>query len=290
MAIVKYISSNGIEFDLLSFERIKLEKANFHKTEWKPETVQKQYGTTINRFTKDPLQFDCTFKLKGHPAYRQSKIQAFLFETEHDIAMQQPGTLYYNNQYISTYFTKHDTHPVDAGQVWTEVVGTFYSSFPFWIEEAVYSIDPEHFEPLPQKPDVKGYPSDRYNRYGYTYSYPYDGNTGRFSLETSFGADYRVVVYGPVADHFKMVVNGNNYQVNYPLLSSQKLIIDSRDYLCMNEKCYVENANGTKINVFDYRDPSSVLFERFIGNEAIVHVDKPYRFDITLFLERSEPL
>lgn len=290
MAIVKYISSNGIEFDLLSFERIKLEKANFHKTKWKPETVSKQYGTTINRFTKDPLEFDCTFKLKGDPSYRQSKIQAFLFETERDIAMQTPGTLYYNNQYIAAYFTDHDTHPVDAGQVWTEVVGKFYCSFPFWIEEALYVVDPSWFEPLPQPKDVIGYPSDRNISYAYTYSYPYDGNTGIFNIDTSFGADYKIVVYGPISDHFKMVVNGQNYQVNYPLTRTQKLIIDSRDYLPMSQKCYVLNENGTTINVFDFRDPTSTLFERFIGNRAVVHVDKPYRFDLTLFMERSEPL
>lgn len=289
MAVVKYISSKGIEFDLLSFDCPKLEKANFHKVSWTPETVQKQYGTTINRFTKDPQKFDCTFKLKDDPESRRSKIEDFIFQTEYDIAMMNPGYIYYNDYYIACYLITHDTHPVDAGQVWTEVVGEFYSPFPFWVKEDTYHIDPGGFQPLPQPEDVKGYPSDRYNRYGYTYSYPYSGNTGTIQIDTPFGADYRIKVYGPITDYFKMVVNDLNYQINYPIDASQKLIIDSRDYLAMSQKCYVLNENGTTIDVLDYRDPTSTLFERFMGNEARVHVDKPYKFDLTLFLERSSP-
>lgn len=289
MAIVKYVSSKGIEFNLLSFDCPKLEKADFHNVKWSPETIKKQYGTVINRFTMNAQEYDCTFKLKDDPASRKQKIEDFLFQTEYDIANKAPGYLYYNNQYIAAYFYEHDTRPVDSGMVWTEIKGSFYCPFPFWIEEQTYEVDPGHIEPLPQAEDVKGYPLDRNISYAYTYSYPYTGNTGVVTIDTPFGADYRVKVYGPIADYFEMVVNGQLYKVDYPLQSSQRLIIDSRDFLPISKKCYVQNENGTTIDVFNYRDPNSVLFERFIGNEATIHVDKPYKFDLTLFLERSEP-
>lgn len=290
MANIKYKASDGHEFNLLDFDYAKLEKANFHKVKWNPEVTEKQFGTVINRFTKNAQAYDCTFKFKGDPKQRKQQIDDFLFHTEFDIASQNPGYLYWDNQYIAAYFISNDTHPVDSGMTWTEIQGQFYCAFPFWMEDKTYHIDPSSFAPLPQREDNKGYPSDRGMSYVYTYSYPYAGLTGTFYMNTSFGADYHIEVYGPIADYFEMTVNGNMYKVNYPLRSGQKLIIDSRDYLKMSERCYVLNENGTTTNAFDYRDPQSSLFERFIGYEATMSLDKPYEFDITLFLERSAPI
>lgn len=287
---LKYVSSKGIEFDLLDFDVIKLYKADFHNVKWVPEVVQKQYGTTINRFTKGPQLFDVTFRLKGDPAQRKSQIDAFIYQTEYDIAKMSPGRLWWNNQYIDVYFNEHDCTPVEDGQTWTEVSGQLYACFPFWIEEEVWHIDPEHYEPIPQRDDNKGYPLDRDMAYAYTYSYPYTGASGVLHIDSPFGCDYRLEVWGPIPDYFRVVVGDNVLQVNYPINGAQKLIIDSRDTLPIDQKCYVLNPNGTTINIFDYRDPNSLLFERFIGDEVSLYIDRDYKLDLTLYLERSAPI
>ena len=66
MPNIKYVSSDGVEFNLLSFDSTKLKKADFHKVAWSPETLAKQYGTVINRFTKSAQTYDCTFYFKGN--------------------------------------------------------------------------------------------------------------------------------------------------------------------------------------------------------------------------------
>lgn len=289
MVDLKYISSNGIEFDLHSFTQTKLKTADFHDVSWSPEEVKKQYGTTVNRFTKAAQTFDCTFRFKGDPAARKKQIDDFIFETENDIAKLTPGRIYWNQQYIEVYFISHDCYPVDSGMTWTELKGKYYAPFPFWIEDLSIHFDPIQPDPSWLPADVKGYPMDRNISYAYTYSYPYGFNSGVFYIDTPIGADFKIVVYGPVPK-VKMTINGNNYEIDYPLRMGQKLVVDSRDTLPLDKKCYVVNENNTETNVFDYRDPTSQLFKRLPGGEIVVSVSQQYTFDITLYLERSAPI
>lgn len=287
---LKYISSKGVEFDLLDFDVIKLYKADFHNVKWVPEVVTKQYGATVNRFTKSPQLFDVTFRLKKDPAQRKTQIDNFIYQTEYDIAKMSPGRLWWNDQYIDFYFDQHDCYPVDDGQTWTEVTGQMYCPFPFWIKEDFYYIDPQYYETLPQRDDIKAYPLDRDISYAYTYSYALTGTSGVLTIDSPFGCDYKMVIYGPITDYFSVTINGKVLKVNYPINAAQKLIIDSRETTPLDEKCYVLNPNGTTINVFNYRDPNSLLFERFSGDYATLYVDREYRIDLTLFLERSAPI
>lgn len=289
MVDLKYISSNGIEFDLHSFTQTKLKTADFHNVSWSPEEVKKQYGTTVNRFTKAAQTFDCTFRFKGDPAARKKQIDDFIFETENDIAKLTPGRIYWNQQYIDVYFIAHDCYAVDSGMTWTELKGKYYAPFPFWIEEQNFHIDPLTPDPSWIPGDAKGYPMERNISYAYTYSYPYGTNAGVFFVDTPIGADFRTIVYGPVTG-VKMNINGNNYEIDYPLRMGQKLVVDSRDTLPIDKKCYVINENGTETNVFDYRDPTSQLFKRLPGGNVVIYVMQPYTLDITLFLERSAPI
>ena len=101
MVNLKYISSNGIEFDLHDFNSAKLFTAAFHDVEWIPETVSRQYGVTVNRFTKEPRVFDCTFRFKGDVAQRKAQIDSFIFETYgwgHGVGMSQHGAGIYADQ------------------------------------------------------------------------------------------------------------------------------------------------------------------------------------------------
>ena len=291
MVNLKYVSSNGIEFDLHDFSQAKLLKADFHDVDWSPEVITKQYGTVVNRFTKNPQQFSCTFRFKGDPSARKAQIYSFIFQTENDIAKLEPGRLYWNEQYIDVYFKSHDCYPVDSGMNWTELKGTYYAPFPFWIEEKSYWINPESplypEEGLPK--DVKGYPLKRGKVYAYTYSYPYGINSGTYYVDSPIGADFRVYVKGPITG-FKMEVAGNNYQINHALLTGEWMVIDSRDTLPLDKKCFIIRQNLDEDNVFDYRDPTSSIFKRLPGGDIVITCNQPYVMYITLFCERSAPI
>lgn len=289
MVDLKYVSSNGIEFDLHDFDSAKLFKADFHNVAWKPEVVKKQYGTTVTRFTKDPQKYPCTFRFKGDPAKRKTQIDTFIFQCENDVAKQQPGRIVWNRQYIQGYFNQHDCYPIESGMTWTELEAEFYAPFPFWVEEQFYSIKKGEYPSWVPK-DVKGYPSDRNIRYAYTYSYPYGQGAMEYYIDSPFGADFRTIIYGPAPSGVQFIVNDNLYRVNYPLRTGQKLIVDTRDTTPIDLKCIVVNPDDTIINAFDYRDPESVLFERMPGGSGSFYGYGEYDVDMTMYIERSAPI
>lgn len=290
MAKLRYISSQGVEFDMHDFERTKLQKADFHKVSWGTETVKKQYGTTINRFTKNPQTFDCTFKFKGAYSKRKKQIDDFIFQTESDIARMMPGRLYWDEQYIDVYFLSHDTYPEDNGMVYTEMKGQFYAPFPFWIEEQLIVIKPSESSGSEFPEDVKGYPTDRGLHYAYTYSYPYARNIIPFTADSALSSDFKAEIFGPAVTDVEFIINDHLYKVDYPLDSNQVMIIDTRDYIPIKDRCYVLNANGTRTNVFDYRDPTSLLFYKIASGKAWLRYERNHGMNLIIFQERSAPI
>lgn len=288
MVEIKYVSSANVSFDLHSFEHAKLQKANFHQVDWVPEVEKKQFGEKVNRFTKNAQKFECTFRFKGGPAERKTLIDNFMYQTEQDCAKLKPGRIYWNDQYIDVYFNTHDTHPVDYGQTWTEIVGSFYAPFPFWVEEKTYVIRPSGQSEGGFPENVKGYPTTRSQVYGYEYSYPYAATAVVINVDSAMPSNFKAIVYGP-ANFVQFFIAGHKYQVNYELRSGQYMVIDSRDTTNINERCYVMNENGTKVNVFDYRDPTSLLFEKVPNGSIVLNYARTYGIDLTVYQERSAP-
>lgn len=288
MANIRFVSSTNVSFNLLDFDYAKLYKANFHKVNWIPEVEKKQFGVKINRFTKNPQIFQCTFRFKGDPAKRKQQIDDFMFQTEEDCARLTPGRIYWDQQYIEVYFNTHDTHPVDSGMTWTEIQGEFYAPFPFWIEEQTLMIRPSGQSAEGYPENVKGYPVNRGLVYGYEYAYPYAATAVVINVDTAIPSDYRAIIYGP-ANFVQFYVSGHKYQVNFALRSGQFMVIDSRDTTPMNRRCIVVNENGSIINVFDYRDPSSLLFQKVSNGSVVLNYSRTYGIDFTVFQERSAP-
>lgn len=291
MANIRFISSKNVEFNMLDFQATKLHTANFHKVAWTPETIARQYGTKINRFTKPAQKYACTFKFKGNPADRKRQIDDFIFQTEQDIANNQPGAIWWNDQYINIFFITHDTHPEGSGIAYTVIEGEFYAPYPFWIEEQTVIIRPsdEGSQGFPE--DVKGYPEERGFVYGYNpkYSYPYAKTAVYLRVDSALPSNYKAVIYGPTP-MVQFTINGHLYEVDYSLRAGQIMIIDSRDSTPITERCIVVNENGTQINVFDYRNPDSLLFEKVPNGDVVLNYSRTYGIDLTLFQERSAPI
>ncbi len=284
--MVKYISSRGKVFNLLSFDSGKLEKADFHAYAWGKEVVTRQFGEIVNRFTKSAQSFDCTFKFKGSPKSRASKIEAFHFESEYDISHQALGRIVWGDCYIEGYWISFDTYPDGDGQGYTISKGTFYAPYPFWINEYTLEIYPS--TEAVESEDSKGYVPDE-NRYGYSYSYAGASNTVRFNTEHYKDSDFKVIAYGP-ATEVSFNINGNLYEVDYPLRANQYMVIDSRQSTEANKQCYVVNETGVNINVFDYRNPDGDIFKKIPSGACTLVYPRTYGLQFTIYKERSEPI
>lgn len=284
MANVRYVTSRGVSFDLLSFSSAKLQSADFHKYSWNKEVIPQQYGEVLNRFTKEAKILPCTFKFKGSRQYRADLIERLHFETEYDITHEQIGRLYWGNSYIDCYMITSDTYPQDDGMVYTINDVEFYCPYPFWIQEQKIEIFASGT--TGDDPTAKGYTA---TKYGYPYSYSGGSTTTYIDTHHFSPSWFKAIAYGP-APSVEFSVDNHLYRVNYPLRQRQYMVIDSRQSAPIGRQAYVVTEAGDIINVFDYRDTSSDLFKKFPSGHFILNYPRTYGLDLTIYRERSEPI
>ena len=95
--------------------------------------------------------------------------------------------------------------------------------------------------------------------------------------------EFLMIIFGPVADP-RIVINGHPYQVYDTLLENEYMQIDSRKNTVIK---YM--ANGTRQNLYDLRAKMESVFEPITPGNIAVNWPGSYGFDLTLYLERSEP-
>ena len=286
--ILTYTSSAGVVFDLLSFDGLKTESANYHKYTWDRNTSARQFGERLNYFTKNAQIYSATFLFRGSKASRKAKIDSFHFETERDIVNESPGKITWGSHYIECFIVSSSTEPRDDGGVYTENEVEIYCPYPFWIEEKSISIRPTDTD-NPHIQTDKGYPSSRSFAYGYPYSYSVDKNAVVFQLGEHYASsNFKMVCWGP-ASGISINIGGNLYKVDYAIRANQYMVIDSRPLTPANRRAYVVSESGIITNVYDYRDPDYELFKPIPGGNVIINYSRSYGIDLTVYLERSEP-
>lgn len=126
--------------------------------------------------------------------------------------------------------------------------------------------------------------------YGFDYAYDYAYDYASSLL------NQRLVVDGPTSSHFVMIIYGScenpavsigthTYKVNTSLITGEYLTIDS-----MKKKITKTTNYGEKINVYDLRDRTYInFFEKIPAGPSPVAWSGSFGFDITLYMERSEP-
>lgn len=284
---ITYTSSNGTTFELLTFDGLKLEKADFHKYSWGRKVTSRQFGERLNYFTKAAQTYKCTLLFRGAYADRRDKINAFHMATEYDITHQTPGRITWGLDYIDCYIVDSDTAPRDDGSAYTQNQITIYCPNPFWIEEVSTLIMPTTQE---VRATDKGYPADRTipNSYPYAYSYPFAPNAVFLNVDHYTESPFKLIVYGPCTD-VDINISGNIYKVNHQILNNQYMVIDSRNDIPADRRCYIVSESGIITNTFDYRDPQYELLAPVPAGDVIVTFDRTHSAELTLYLERSEP-
>jgi hypothetical protein len=288
MIELTYTSSNGTVFNLLSWDGLKTEKANFHKYKWGASVQAERLGEKIVNFTKGSQMYEATFLFRGLPEARRQMIEDFHFCTEYDIAKQTPGRITWGSDYIECYITQSSTAPRDDGGSYTENTVSIYCPYPFWIEEQTISIFPQD-PPQPARDTDKGYPQPS-TKFSYPYPYSYSpGRNARLVNTRHYDAsNFKLVCYG-ATDSVEITMGGHLYNVNHAIGLREYMVIDSRPNVKADKKCYLVNHKGEEINCFNDRNPSSSLFQKLPGGTFIINYNRGYGIVLTLYKERSEP-
>lgn len=147
---------------------------------------------------------------------------------------------------------------------------------PVWIKE-----EKKSFIPVVEETQSDGFLDYEYD-YMYDFSAPSVGSV-IWQVDHYAPCEFLMTIFGEAADP-RVVINGHPYQIYTTLLANEYLQIDSR-----NNKIIKYLANGTRQNIYDLRAKSESVFEPITPGNIAVSWPGSYGFDLTLYLERSEP-
>lgn len=278
MIIVKYITGTGSEEYVLnqSYE-IMIGSCNPHSSEWTYESVEKKYGVKITSFGKDVLEIPITMKYRGTERQIYQNADDLFAAAERDIINMNPGKLYIGEEYVTGYFVSHSSAQSSEFYGIQEELN-FLAPYPFWIKEETKS-----FMPI-----TEGSQTDEFLDYEYDYQYDYSVQSGGdviWQVDHYAPCEFLMTIFGEAADP-RITINGHPYQIYTTLLANEYLQIDSRRNAVTKFL-----ANGTRQDLFDMRAkyPNPSVFEPITPGNIAVSWPGSYGFDLTLYLERSEP-
>lgn len=123
--------------------------------------------------------------------------------------------------------------------------------------------------------------------YPYDYEYDYAGSktgVGYFALDHYTNCDFEMVIYGPVVNPV-ININEHPYIVYTSVNSGEYLVINSE-----NAEVYKVLNTGERISVYDLRGKDYSVFNKLPAGNLVISWNGSFGFDITAFVERSEPL
>lgn len=276
MIVAKYVTGTGNETFILnqSYE-VMIGSCNPHSSEWNYESIEKKYGIEITSFGKDPIEIPITMKYRGTEQEIYQNVDSFFEASERDVINMTPGRLYIADEYVTGFFLSHSSSQSNEFYGVQEELN-FLVPHPFWIKEETKS-----FVPIKESENPDGFLDYEYD-YLYDYSAP-DGGNVIWKVDHYAPCEFLMTIFGPVADP-RIVINGHPYKVYDTLLENEYMQIDSR-----KNKVIKYMTNGTRQDLYDLRAKMESVFEPITPGNIAVNWPGSYGFDLTLYLERSEP-
>lgn len=304
--IVKYISGlNKKEFILNKEYEIAIKECNPYDVVWSYEAIENQYGVTIKKFKKDPINLEFIFKFRGSMKTICKNLDEFFREAETDIYNMLPGKVYVGTEYLEGYFIERKTEPTQEFYGFQQTA-LFFAPYPFWIREISYKFLAEvtdpitilHWEEEPE-PEItmeKGitlpeFPFDFAVREGKKtkgmFDFPTDfkrvRGTRMINNESYLPCHFRMTIYGPVTDP-EVVIANHIYKVETTVFTDERLEIDSRSNTVIKI-----GRLGEETDLYNSRYKLQSVFEKIPPGRQVLTWPGGYGIDITLFDERSEP-
>ena len=268
--ICHYENSKGEIIDFIK-SPYRIITGDFFNYEWEAITYSgKIYGFERRLFEKE-LKLD-VFCRQEEFAEKMNYLETVFSE---DILNQSPGRLYVNGDYLSCYVRKVKKDEWEAG-LYTVVSLTVVSDHPFWISEKSKSF---------YRKDM-GISQEGLN---FQFNFPFNFTTTGRGVDSWYvdhvtGSPFLMVIYGPVTNP-RILINNYPYEVFTTLESNEYLIIDSHSHLI---KKYM--SNGTVVNLYDDRRKEESIFEPIDSGPLSFNWSGTFGFDLTVYMERSEPL
>lgn len=230
----------------------------------------------IISFCRDNATIPITIAVTADTEAEYVKIlEEFHSIVEKDILEVMPGRLYVGEQYLQCYISgdiKQDAFmgiPIQVKNL------SIVTDNPFWVTEQSHIFKPG----VEQDAGYLEFPFDC----------PFDlmgdaAGSGSINLEHFDVCDFLITIYGPCTTP-RITIGNNIYEVKTKLDSGEYMQINSRNRTVIRTR-----ASGLKVNEFENRNSNvGSVFKKIQPGYNLVSWDGSFGFDITVFVERSEP-
>lgn len=268
---IKYVASSGNTYDLIT-NGIKHREANYYSWAWDVEGTKLQYGYRVADFSRDAAVYDTELIFYGSEQRRRTLVQNLHDDFENDVRTKRAGKIIWGDYYLECYITESSTEPTEVG-TWTSNKITIYAPYPFWVQDF-------HIVLPASQETASGF-------LDYPYDYPYDyaaPTMGTRHIQTNFPfeSEFEMVIYG-LAVNPRVVINDYAYALYATIPQGAYVIINSR------QKTIMMYRNGTRTNMFNFRNKTASIFQRITGGDLTISWDSSFGVDLTIYHERSEP-
>lgn len=265
--IIKYVNSSSESIDL-NRAGVKLREANFFKKVWKTEKNNEKYNCV-----KEPIEYKMTLEVIGSKSFKKEKLNEITELMEKDIISSQKGKLYLGDWYLNCNITESKTYPAESpiGMISEMYI---FAEDAIWVKELTKQFLPQSVAST----DDLDFPFD----FPFDFA-PEQAGIAKWSVDHYASSNFQMIIYGPCTDP-KILINGYPYQIHTELEASDYLVIDSQKNTVTK---YL--ASGTTANLYNSRDFKNRVFEKIPSGDLTLNWSGSFGFDITLYLERSEP-
>lgn len=268
---ITYVASSGNRYDLIT-NGIKHREANYYSWAWDVEGTKLQYGYRVADFSRDAAVYDTELIFYGSEQRRRTLVQNLHDDFENDVRTKRAGKIIWGDYYLECYITESSTEPTEVG-TWTSNKITIYAPYPFWVQDFHVT--------LPSSQETSG----GYLDYTFDYAYDYTAPAmGARYIQTGFPfeSEFEMVIYGQAVNP-RVVINGYAYALYATIPQGAYVIINSR------AKTIMMYQNGTRTNMFNFRNKTASIFQRITGGDLTISWDSSFGVDLTIYHERSEP-
>lgn len=251
---------------------------SFHEFEWDKSVSERQFGETVNGWTKSSKEYKATLLFSGTDEQKRLALNRFHSAIENDIMHETPGTLQWDDATIDCYIRGSNTKPSDKFNGYTENEITIYCPRPFWEHEITQQFYSGINNSESDTTYAKNWPHD-YS--GYDYLFVNDRES--YILNDGPMSEWQIIINGP-AKKPKIQIGNNIIAMNTEIPVNSYLMIDSRDKII-----YLVNPDGSMDNRFGERNLENYIFNKIEPGVNKVTWNGSYEWLLTLYEERSEP-
>lgn len=287
MLNIKYISSRGDEYELLTTETM-LTECNAFDYEFSPVTFGKRYGSKVYGFEMEQKTIEGTFYVFGTD--RKERINEMIAAFDYDVMNEKIGTLVCNGYSIPAYSVSASESSNNTDNVlWDTFKRTFLCPYPFWSKQTNFILF-ENTSFVPDFTDIKDYlPVSENGKADYEWDYMTEyGKQTSFVNADLLGSEWAITINGATANPV-IHLGDNIIQLDVTISENEYVTIDSR-----SKTITLHRSGGAIENIFGYRDVSVDIFGKVPRGTVNVWWDdeehSDYSFTLTLYDERTAPL